>query len=518
MWYADVVLLTNPGQNEKTMTPCNIIHFHAESWDGRMLGCQNIHPAMAAATPNIDRLAAAGTLFQNAYCTNPICCPSRANMLSGTYSHTGETWGNFKGLEQGMWTFHNGLRQTHDVLLLGKHWDYLSGGHSVMNRIADFLEPLNVACHPVMDADPAQEFSVDPGTEREFHRKDWEMAAEAIAFMQSRKPGDRPFFISLNPGLVHASFRTNRRWLDRIPAELVDVPPVDSSTHPCEVYQRKSKAWRHGFDDATVKTVRRIYFAMCAEADAIVGDILAALEQVGLAESTMVVFSSDHGELALEHRQYYKMSLLEGSARVPLVFSGPDVKVGLRIATPVSLIDIAPTFCELAGLPPRAAFEGESLLPLARGETSASRGWTLAAYAGVTSNTLSWMVRQGDHKLIVHEGHPSRLFNLRDDPGELTDLIDREPMRAAELLAILDGEVDRPAALAAWVDYRRHGFAQFQRQAKRGLYVDDSYALRGRPSSDYATLLDNVFTGWEPEDEARVTAWLEQTQTTGTPS
>ena len=108
-----------------------------------------------------------------------------------------------------------------------------------------------------MDADPAQEFSVDPGTDREFHRKDWKMAAEAIAFMQARKPGDRPFFISLNPGLVHASFRTNRHWLDRIPAELVDAPPLDPCAHPCEVYQRKSKGWRHGFDDATVKTVRR---------------------------------------------------------------------------------------------------------------------------------------------------------------------------------------------------------------------------------------------------------------------
>lgn len=120
------------------MVQMNILMFHAESWDGRMLGCQGIHPAMAEATPNIDRLAANGTLFENAYCTNPICCPSRANMLSGTYTHKCESWNNFKGLETGMWTYHQAVKSTHDTLLLGKHMDYLTGHHSVMNRIADF--------------------------------------------------------------------------------------------------------------------------------------------------------------------------------------------------------------------------------------------------------------------------------------------------------------------------------------------------------------------------------------------
>ena len=104
----------------------NILHFHAESWDGRMLGCQGIHPAMAKATPNIDALATRGTLFRNAYCTDPICCPSRASMLSGTYVHKCEAWNNFKGLETGMWTYRQALKKTHQVLLLGKHDDYLT--------------------------------------------------------------------------------------------------------------------------------------------------------------------------------------------------------------------------------------------------------------------------------------------------------------------------------------------------------------------------------------------------------
>ena len=494
------------------MAQYNIIQFHAESWDGRMLGCQGIYPAMEGATPNIDRLAAQGTLFQNAYCTNPICCPSRANMLAGAYTHNCESWSNFKGLETGMWTYHHGLRQSHDVLLLGKHMDHLTGTHSVMNRVADFLEPLNDQHHPVMNADPAQEYSVDPGDEREFHTSDWKSANRAIEFIESRKPGDRPFFISLNPGLVHAAFRTNQYWLSHIPDELVDVPPVDESKHPADVYQRESKAWRHSLDQDTIRTVRRIYFAMCAEADAMVGDIMSALEESGRSDETVVIFSSDHGELALEHQQYYKMSLFEGSARVPLIFAGPGIKSGQRIETPVSLVDMAPTICELAGLEKRGCFDGESLLPLAQGTTAESRGWALASYSGVTSNTMSWMLRKGNYKLMVHEGYPSRLFNLHDDPGELRDLMEQESETAAELLSILDGEVDRSAALEVWSEWRRHNFAQFQRQAKRGLYSDDSYALKGNPSSEYGDIMNNAFTGWTEEDEARVAEWLDESR------
>ena len=490
------------------MSRNNILMFHAESWDGRMLGCQELHPAMANATPNIDALARQGTLFENAYCTNPICCPSRANMLSGTYTHKCESWNNFKGLERGMWNYHQALGSTHDVLLLGKHMDFLTGGHSVMNRVAAFLEPLNTAPYPVMNLDPAQEYSVDPGTEKRYHLRDWQSADRAIEFIRARKNSDRPFFICLNPGLVHAAFRTNQYWLDQIPAELVDIPSVDETAHPANVYQQKSKAWRHGFDEETVKLVRRIYFAMCAEADAVVGELMAALEETGLADETTVIFSGDHGELAMEHQQYYKMSHFEGSARVPLIFKGPGILKGRRIGTPVSLIDMAPTICELTGMEQRECFDGESLLPLLAGKTDECRGWVLSSFSGVTANTMSWMLRKDEYKLVVYEGYESRLFNLAEDPWELDDLIEREPEKVAELLAILDSQVDRAATVKIWEEYRRHNFAQFQRQAKNGLYHDDSYGLADNPSSDYRALINNTFTGWTDDDEARVDAWL----------
>ena len=98
---------------------------------------------------------------------------------------------------------------------------------------------------------------------------------------------------------------------------------------------------------------------------------------------------------------------------MPLIMAGPGIKAGKTIETPVSLIDMAPTICELGEMPPRDCFSGESLLPLARGETDQGRGWALSMYCGVTSNTISYMLREGDYKLVVYEGYPSRLFTWR---------------------------------------------------------------------------------------------------------
>jgi len=491
----------------------NILMIHMESWDGRMLGVQGGHPALKDNTPNIEKLAQRGTSFSNAYCTNPISCPSRANMLSGTYTHQCESWNNFKGLESGMWTYCRGLRKSHDSFILGKHDDFVTGHHSVMNRVADFLEPLNTSNRPVMDFDGAQSYNVSDNHESRCHTGDWDMFDNAADFIKNKatsKNEEKPFFLCLNPGLVHAAFHTNQYWYEKIDPKLVDIPKIDQTNHPANEYQKKSKGWRYGLEDDTVKEVRRIYFAMCAEADAMVGELLNTLKESGLEDKTTVIFSSDHGELALEHQQYYKMSQFEGSVRIPLIIAGPDIKENQIIETPVSLIDIAPTICELSDMPMRESFSGESLLPMARGETKHSRGYVLATYCGLTSNTMSHMYRKGDYKLIVYEGYSPRLFNLKNDPDELNDLALTDLKTLNSMETELNKIVDRPETLKNWNDYRRHNFAQFQRQAKRGLYLDNGYSLRKNPSSDYREIMNNSFTGWDDEDEARVNTWLQK--------
>ena len=492
------------------MTRRNIIFFHAESWDGRMLGAMG-HPALRDATPNIDRLAREGTLFENAYCSHPICCPSRANMWSGRYSQHCESWNNYKGLETGMWSLLDQLPATHTLRTFGK-LDYRSGGHTQQARLTAWLGAAGID-RPEYDEDLSQCFTVADDDRFRGHEGDWRKVDEAIAFLEERARQDgpensKPFFLYLSTGLVHAAFHTNRYWLEKIPEDAVDIPPPDPTDHPCRLYQRMTKAWRYGFDDDTVRQVRRIYLAMCAEADAMVGEVYEAMQRLGLAKDTFFVFASDHGELALEHQEWYKMSFYEGSVRVPLAITGPGIGAGQRCRNLVSLIDLCPTFMELAGLPPREGLDGESLLPLATGQSGKSRDWAYACFMGTTLNTSGYMLRQGRWKYVVYVGYPAQLFDLEADPGELDDRSADQPGIVRQLDAALRAILDVEQTHRDVTAYNKEAFRQWQRQAKRGLYLDNSYGLRDNPSSEYWTIMDNAFTGYDQEDESQVERWL----------
>ena len=467
-----------------------------------MLGCAG-HPALRQATPNIDRIAESGAFFENAYCTHPICCPSRANMWSGRYTHHCESWNNYKGLEPGMWSLLGELPKT--IKNFGK-LDYLSGGHSQSARLGAWLATSGIN-KPVFDKDKSQCFSVEPSDEIRCHQRDWGYVDGAVDFLKQHK--DEPFFLCISSGLAHAAFLTNRHWLDRIPEEAVDIPAMDNTDHPVRLYQRMTKAWRYGLDESVVRQVRRIYFAMCAEADALVGRVYDAVQALGLAENTYFIFASDHGELALEHQEWYKMSFYEGSVRVPLIVTGPGVERGLRLRNLVSLIDICPTFMEMAGLPQPETLDGESLLPLITGGRAESRDSAYACFTGITLNTSGYMLRKGEWKYVAYVGYPSQLFDIETDPGELDDVCAARPDIAARMDSELRSIVDYERTHRDLLAYNKEAFRQWRRQAMRGLHVDGRYGLENNPSTDYWRIMDNCFTGYNEGDEELVNEWLE---------
>lgn len=490
------------------MTRRNIVFFHAESWDGRMLGRLG-HPALRDATPNIDRIARKGMLLPNAHSSHPICCPSRANMWSGRYTHNCESWNNYKGLEPCMWSLLDELPKTHNVATFGK-LVYRSGGHTIQARVSSWLGAAGID-KLSYSFDGAQCFEIAENTDPRCHKQDWDHADNSIAFLERQsQQSDRPFFLYVSTGLVHASFKTNRYWLDKIPEKDVNIPAADYCDHPCIKFQRLNKAWRYEFDDETVRTVWRIYFAMCAEADALVGAVYDAMERLGLADNTYFVFSSDHGELIMEHQQYYKMSLYEGSVRVPMFMTGPGIPARGQSENLVSTIDLCPTFIEMADLEERLDCDGENLLPLATGQTTRSRNIAYACFTGTTMNTSVYMLRRDNWKYIAYIGQPCQLFDVVNDPEELRDLSTEEPEVIAKPDAELREIVDYEQTHENWQDYCKSAFRQWRHQAKRGLYVDDSYSLRNNPSSDYWTIMDNCFTGYNEEDEQAVEKWLNE--------
>jgi arylsulfatase K len=304
----------------------NIVLIEPDSWDGRALGYLG-HPAMRGATPNLDRLAARGTAFRNAYCSHPVCCPSRANMWSGRYTHNVGSWNNHKGLSETDRTFKHYLEAAGYHFAsqeggFGKH-DYLSGGHTIFNRVVEWTAPADIRLPQFRMGPPvvARDDSDSP-------RNDWTRVAEARSFLrQTGKPG-APFFLYVGLSMPHPPFVTKPKWLSMVDRKAVTIPPQDEEVHPVMAYQRISKDWRHGFSPDAVRNTRAIYYAMCAETDAMIGSIVDEVERLGLAGNTYIIVISDHGENNMEHRQYYKMNMYESSARVPLVISGPGIRRG----------------------------------------------------------------------------------------------------------------------------------------------------------------------------------------------
>ena len=233
-----------------------------------------------------------------------------------------------------------------------------------------------------------------------------------------------------------------------------------------------------------------------------------AMQEAGLNDDTYFVFSSDHGEMAMEHQDWYKMSMYEGSVRVPLLMTGPGIQQGQRVPNRVSLIDLCPTLMEMGGLAVRDGLDGESLVPLATGQTARSRDWAYACFMGCTLNTSAYMLRKDRWKYVVYAGYPSQLFDMESDPQELLSMSGERPDVISGLDRDLRSIVDYEQTHRDWTAYCKDAFRQWRRQALRGLHVDGSYSLRGSPSTDYWTIMDNCFTGYDREDEKAVEEWL----------
>jgi arylsulfatase K len=491
----------------------NIVFFHAESWDGRALGCMG-NPAMQRATPNIDELASRGVLFRQAYCSHPICCPSRANMWSGRYTHHCESWNNHKGLEPGDTTLMDLLHDAgyrfvaddHRNIGLGKS-DYLSGGHSHLARVTAWTGPADIRLPVYGRGD--QDLHILT-REKNAWKGDWEKIGKAIDFLRYQADEKDPFFLYVSTSAVHPAYRTSSHWMDRIDLDKVSTPPEYEGTHPVMEYQRINKNWRHGFAPDTIRLFRAAYYATCAEADGMVGKITNAIDDLDLGGDTYFIFSSDHGELAGEHRSFYKMSMYEGSSRVPLVITGPGIPAGRKVDNIVSLIDIFPTIAEMTGIDPPSNLDGESLMPLASGKTDRSRNWALALHTGSSSNTTMFMLRQGAWKYIAYPGYEPQLFNLTNDPVEIRNLAGSRSDGVESLDRELRGILDYDEVHERCMRYNRAAFREWRERTMAGEFRDTTYSRsHDDPATTYEEIMANCYVGWSREHEDKLNRWLD---------
>ncbi len=393
--------------------------------------------------PNLSRLAESGAVFENAYCNFPICAPSRFSMLSGRLPHAIGAYDNASEFPSSIPTMAHYLRDAgYRTILCGKmHFIGADQLHGFEERLttdiypADFswtpdwlkgpsYRPTGVSMRPVVEAGPCvRSLQIDYDDEVEYH-------GIQRLYDAARAPAEQPFFLTVSFTHPHPPFVTGQEHWDRYRDDEIDLPRVPPI--PFENLDEHSR-WlyvAHAQDEyelteARVRNARHAYYGMISYIDDKVGRIMRTLGETGLDGNTLVVFAVDHGEMMGERGMWYKQTFYEWSARVPLIVSMPGRYAPRRIAAPVSLLDLLPTFMDVARAGKATGYvdpiDGSSLVPLLEGGPADARE-VIAEYSSEGVCAASRMVRQGRYKYVYTRGLAPMLFDLETDRDELRNL------------------------------------------------------------------------------------------------
>ena len=443
----------------------------------RALGNEHIN------TPNIDRLVREGTAFTHAFCQSPICTPSRASFLTGMYPSTVHGCSNGNDYWAGAAPLVTKLladEAHYDCGLAGKL--HLAGAHGRIEPRGDDGYRVFHWSHDSRDQWPEGHAYADwvraqgqvlaelredmVSLPPELHQTTW-CADKAIEFMREER--EEPWLMSVNIFDPHSPFDPPQEYLDRYdPAALPD--PLWSDKDP-QAHERLGRVdGAASIDLGRAKEVLAAYYAMIELIDDNVGRMLSALEESGQRENTLVIFTSDHGELAGDHQLVGKgCRFYECLVRVPLICSWPgQISAGAVSDALVELVDIAPTLLELVGVTAPAKMQGRSLWPLLTGAATGHRDFVRSEYYRALNpdapgrehlqGSYATMIRDRRYKLVCyHDRAMGEFFDLEADPGEFDNLWD-DPDYAEVRFALLKQNFD---ALANAVDIGPKQVTQF---------------------------------------------------------
>ncbi|HET7769202.1 MAG TPA: sulfatase-like hydrolase/transferase [Chloroflexota bacterium] len=424
------------------MAKPNILHILSDQHSPYVLGC---YGDRVVQTPNLDRIAARGTVFESAYCPSPICVPSRMSMLTGRHPYQNHCWNNSHILDSSIPTFAHALGAAgYRTILVGRmhslgpdqlrgYSERLVGDHSP-NFEGNQVESGSPG-RGLLDgtAGPSRVSLTNSGAgQGGYQVHDEHVTAAAVDVLnrigiERRSLGPakegKPFLLSVGYMLPHQPFVARRDEFERYRGQ-VPPPRVPQRTEPEHPY---FTWWREktGIQEVSPEIQDRCriaYYALVDRLDAMIGQVLRALEENGLAQNTLIVYTTDHGEQAGEHGLWWKQTMYEASARVPMLVSWPGVlPEGQRRRNVTSTLDLTATILDAAGASPLPDMAGRSFLPLLSSEDAAWEDEAFSEFC-VEEGWFHRMIRRGPWKLIHYHGHRPQLFNLEDDPDELRDL------------------------------------------------------------------------------------------------
>jgi len=403
------------------------------------------HPVVK--TPNLDKLAKRGVRFDNAYTPCPVCSPARAAFMTGKYVSETGNYDNATVLPADEPTVAHYLTNAgYDAVLSGKmHFVGPDQLHGFRTRLTTDIYPSDFSWTPSRDDKGdfirgghvrnyiAPNVGVRPWTMYFTH--DEEVHFRTLEYINERGRPDKadeakpPFYLVASYHYPHEPFQVTQELWDLYEGEEVEIPQWPQNLE--ETYSQMDR-WLnkvHGTDhplleDAdSLRKLRRAYYGLVTYIDRKVGDLLEALERTGQAENTIVVFTSDHGDMLGEKRMVQKRCFYEWSARIPLIIAFPDGRhAGTIVDQPVSLFDLVPTALDWAGVPQenRLSLDARSLVPLITG--SDEERVVFSEFHSDKVKAPCFMVRRGKYKYIYIHGFDPQLFDLEADPGEWNNL------------------------------------------------------------------------------------------------
>ncbi len=444
--------------------PTNLIIFQSDNHSRRFLGCYG-HPQVR--TPTIDRLAAQGTLFTNAYCASPLCCPARASLATGRFPHQTGYWDNIHAFDGKRASWMLRLRdsgvQTTAVGKLHYRSAEDDNGFSeeiVPMHIVDGRGQLSALLRwsgqepPMLAQRDVYLNELGAGTS-DYQQYDETVTAEASKWLRTNSTRHTRWVLLVSYTSPHPPFRVPQRLLDLYPPGEMALPvqyePAEHPMHPALEALRQSKNYFDMWREEDLRRIAAGYAALVTFLDEQIASVMGTVEELGLLATTRVVYTADHGEMLGAHGLFGKSCLYEDAVGVPLIFAGPGIPRGKVVNEIASHVDLFPTILAATGVPlshEDADLPGLSLWPAIEGSDRRRTGF--AEYHGTGSLAGSFMIRDTNQKLVHHVGAPPQLFDLAADPDELTDLAFARPQTRerleSELHAICDPEeVDRRA-------------------------------------------------------------------------
>lgn len=389
--------------------------------------------------PNLMKLAEQAVVFDSAYCNSPLCAPSRFTLVSGRLPSKIGAYDNAADFPADVPTYAHYLRRLgYRTALSGKmHFCGPDQLHGYEERLTSDIYPADYGWAVNWDEPDVRAswyhnmssvLQAGPCVRSNQLDFDEEVVFKARQYLYDhvRMSPDQPFCLTVSMTHPHDPYTIGREYWDRY--EGVDIPLPRQHIEQSEQdphSQRILKVidlWDKPLPEDKIRDARRAYFGACSYIDDNIGKLLKTLEECGLAEDTLIVFSGDHGDMLGERGLWYKMHWFEMSARVPLLVHAPKRFAAHRVSQSVSTLDLLPTLVELAGgqVEQGLELEGHSLLPHLQGKGGHDE--VLGEYMAEGTVSPLMMIRRGPWKFVYSEQDPLLLFNLDSDPQELHNL------------------------------------------------------------------------------------------------